>query len=246
MFQVVRGGMRRTRDKSSNLATRHSRRNGYASSAHRTARPVRRNGYAAETGTQAGSNRPKRPVAESGTLQGKIHAEMGTLLRRRSDPRCSRPRRTVSFPCNKVPINWHFPLRPQKQVRSRHCSLWKSLCILPLIPAETGSGGALKRVRLCADSGSAVRRIEFGTPQIRVRRGVNSALESAGWRHVYGLRVVNPYRYRLLVDEHRDPVDNPCGLPTASPGCHQSGEGGTKTQLAAGNCRKACFVPVSA
>ena len=49
--------------------------------------------------------------------------------------------------------------------------LWISLCNVEVIPAESGSALSLKQVRVYADSGSTLRRIEYAAAQNRVRRG---------------------------------------------------------------------------
>lgn len=59
----------------------------------------------------------------------------------------------------------------QKRVRPRSLSLWIRLCNVEVIPAESGSALALKRVRVYADSGSRLRRIEYAAPQNQVRTG---------------------------------------------------------------------------
>ena len=59
----------------------------------------------------------------------------------------------------------------QKRVRLPAWPLWKSLWSCQVIPAETSSRQAQIRVRVAADTGSALRRIEYGCPQIRVRKG---------------------------------------------------------------------------
>lgn len=60
---------------------------------------------------------------------------------------------------------------PQKRVRFTRLPLWKSLWKHGVIPAETSTLGPQIQVRGVADSGSALRRIEYVCPQIRVRRG---------------------------------------------------------------------------
>jgi len=66
----------------------------------------------------------------------------------------------------------------QKRVRFGLGFLWKSLWDQWLIPADSGTAFSLKRVRLAADSGSGLRRNEYGMPQKRVQRGSKSALQS--------------------------------------------------------------------
>ena len=109
-------------------------------------------------------------------------------------------------------------------------------------PGRRRNGYALRGLRCgkaCGNTGlspqkpvRAVRRYRFGAPQIRVRPFAESStvvrrfgfarvvffLTNQGAElHVYGLQVVNPYRYRLLVVTGLRTVDNPCGLPTVRP-----------------------------
>lgn len=114
-----------------------------------------RGGAGAETGTpcaQAGDGRPKN-VLDSAWITGFCQAATHTAGRGAS---CGAETGTLS-----------------------RRKLWKSLWNHGVIPAESGSGKSLKRVRPAADSGSGLRRNEYGCAQNRVRGGRLSALESS-------------------------------------------------------------------
>lgn len=66
----------------------------------------------------------------------------------------------------------------QKRVRLPAWPLWKSLWSCRVIPAETSSRQAQIRVRVAADTGSALRRIEYVCAQNRVREGCFFPYES--------------------------------------------------------------------
>lgn len=115
----------------------------------------------------------------------------------------------------KTPVNCVYPAL----ARRNGYGLWGSRCGKGCGASELSPQ---KPVR-------ATRRYRFGSPQIWVRPfaesstlvrrigfdGVAFSLRNQGPElHVYGLQVVNPYRYRLLVVDGWRTVDNPGGLPT--------------------------------
>lgn len=61
------------------------------------------------------------------------------------------------------------PVRRRNGYAAGGAPLWISLCNGEVIPAETGSPLSLKQVRVYADSGSTLRRIEYAAAQNRVR-----------------------------------------------------------------------------
>lgn len=92
------------------------------------------------------------------------------------------------------------------------------------------------RVRPFAESSTVARRIGFG--------GVGFSLTNQGAElHVYGLQVVNPYRYRLLVVDGWRTVDNPDGLPTVH---HHATSREIPSRQKTGRARQGLCVPVSA
>jgi hypothetical protein len=121
------------------------------------------------------------------------NAELGTQMGRDADPlrrngygrqvgRLWRNRRRTQFCGDNLSANLSLPVYvtksthgAQKRVRFGPEHLWKSLWEQGVIPAETGSGLALKRVRYTAESGTALRRNEYGSTQNRVRQGAISA-----------------------------------------------------------------------
>jgi len=139
----------------------------------------RRNWYAAETGTLRGAAgcQPRRRRSR--------YAQRGDL-RRNGYASGRKPRECVldSAWITRFAMLWSTStvIRGAHRAESGTLwreNLWKSRWNHRVIPAESGSPYALKRVRFVADSGSGLRRNEYGSTQNRVRRGQYSALKSS-------------------------------------------------------------------
>lgn len=153
------------------LPAPHCRRNRYAPTKS-VLSFVRRNRYALV------DRWVDRRLAEVGTPQKRVRLEAEPRL----PPAAQKRVRCDGLPRCDVVYVLHtslcFPLNPlcaRQRRRNGYAGniacLWISLCNAEVIPAESGSGLALKRVRVYADSGSRLRRIEYAAPQNRVRTG---------------------------------------------------------------------------
>lgn len=144
--------------------------------------------------------KPRRPeqLAELGTPQKQVRGSRGDDRAGLTQKRVRNRREPGSSTMNVLQESriWSFRtggalIAAQKRVRQMSDPLWISLCNAEVIPAENGSALALKRVRVYADSGSRLRRIEYAAAQNQVRRGTVYVYGSTAWPRVYGLRVVN-------------------------------------------------------
>ncbi len=202
------------------------RRNRYAGERNQTRDPGRRNGYAAETGTRThpdgGDLRPAqkrvrfgrgfRRNGYAGAVQGASCALGRELVSAWITAwQCSYPpflggNRRSSAPGGQGSRRIGYALRGL--ACGEACGRWQ---LSPQNPVRAGRryrfGWSQIRVRPVAESGTDRRRIGFAGRCFPLTN-------QRGWLHVYGLQVVNPYRYRLLVADGWRTVDNPAGLPT--------------------------------
>jgi hypothetical protein len=144
------------------------RRNGYAGRLSGHPGADRRNGYGAETGTLTRLARRIQSPRRNGYVLRPRGAETGTV--RQAERLQAARQRTCFCVDNRLAAVlstgfWPEPARPpriraptsQKQVRMAVRALWKSLWTRQVIPAESGSRRAQIRVRMAADTGSALR-----------------------------------------------------------------------------------------
>lgn len=202
-----------------------ARRNRYAGEANRIRRPVAESGTPQKQVRWGDQAQPLKGRRRNGYALAKGFAEMGT--RRESGRRLRTRTRTCFCGDNRLPkqlstvFGGNLPVSKPGRPRPRRIgyALRRFACgeacgrpgLSPQNPVRArrryGFGWSQIRVRPFAESGTDRRRIGFAGRLFPLTN-------QWAWLHVYGLQVVNPYRYRLLVADGWRTVDNPAGLPT--------------------------------